>query len=159
MHAPAGESQAHRMDAAAQVIRQGSLVGRVEQVAVGDADRDRRNQEPHEETEMAARVAEDGGARARRRGTSPPPGRGSGARLRLRCLELRQRLLPSQDCDFRSNMLCCYDSNQRDRELPSAMPRIPSTILRIPSTIPSADSLSAAAGFARRPNDSRWLSM
>ncbi len=69
MHGPAGESQAHRMDAAADVKRHRPLFERVEQVAVGDADRDRRNQQPRQEAEMPAGVSDDAGSDTRRGAT------------------------------------------------------------------------------------------
>lgn len=65
MNRPAGERQAHRMDAAADVKRQRSLIERVEQEPVGDPDRDRRNQQSRQEAEMPAGVSHDGAARRR----------------------------------------------------------------------------------------------
>ena len=75
VNGPAAEGQTRRVDAAAQVVRHRSLVERVEPVAVGDADRDRRDQQPREEAEVPAGVA----------GGRP------GATLRRRCRTVRRR--------------------------------------------------------------------
>src|ERR1700739_2549796 len=58
MNGPAAESQAHRMDAAADVVRQRSLIERIEQIAVGNANRDSRNQKPRQEAEIPAGVSD-----------------------------------------------------------------------------------------------------
>ncbi len=51
------------MDAAANVKGQRSLIERVEQVAVSDANRDRHNEQPGQKADMPAGVSENGGAR------------------------------------------------------------------------------------------------
>src|SRR5580704_18200098 len=93
MNSPAGESQAHRMDAAANVKGQRSLFERVEQVTVGDANRDRHNEQPGQKADMPAGVSENGGPR--RRWASSAPRHGTSTHKRVRCLSLRQRMLPS----------------------------------------------------------------
>ena len=65
MDGPAGESQAHRMDAAADVKRQRPFIERVEQVAVSDPYSDRHNEQPGQKADIPAGVSDKCGARCR----------------------------------------------------------------------------------------------
>jgi hypothetical protein len=71
MNGPAAESQADRVEAAAEVIRQRSLVWRVEQKAVANADCHSSNQQASGKAEVPARISDDG--KTRWRGASGVP--------------------------------------------------------------------------------------
>src|SRR5690349_8178826 len=78
MNRPARESQAHRMDAAADAIRHRLLTERVEQVPVRDAERYPGNQQHRQEAEVPAGVSDNGGPRRRCASAASRHGRSGG---------------------------------------------------------------------------------